>query len=106
MRAILISELFLTPLLRFLDISGNIQRHVLAPRALTQSEMNLNFLGTPYRLGERFTVRTQIGTPDSRLIILLMNFWFASSTAVSFLLFSFMVLQFWWSNTTLTSIAL
>jgi hypothetical protein len=57
MRAILISELFLTPLLRILDISGNLQRHVIAPRALTQSEMNLNFLGTPYRLGERFTVR-------------------------------------------------
>ena len=57
-RAILISELVLTPLLRLLDIYGNLQRHVLAPRAPTQFEMNLNFLGTSYRLGERFTVRT------------------------------------------------
>lgn len=75
MRAILISELFLTPLLRFLDISGNIQRHVIAPRALTQSEMNLNFLGTPYRLGERFTVRnTGMPVADPLLIAWLINF--------------------------------
>jgi hypothetical protein len=77
MRAILISELFLTPLLRFLDISGNIQRHVIAPRALTQSEMNLNFLGTPYRLGERFTVRiTGMPVSDPRLITWLIHFGF------------------------------
>ena len=56
MRAILISELLLTPLLRYIDIGGNFQRHIVAPRALTQAEMDLNFLGTPYRLGERFTV--------------------------------------------------
>lgn len=55
---ILISELLVTPFLRYIDLSGNFKRHILAPRALTQQEMNLNFLGTPYRLGERFTVRS------------------------------------------------
>ena len=54
---ILISELLVTPFLRWADLSGNFQRHILAPRAMTQQEMNLNFLGTRYRLGERFTVR-------------------------------------------------
>lgn len=54
---ILISELLVTQFLRYADMAGNFQRHILAPRAMTQSEMNLNFLGTPYRLGERFTVK-------------------------------------------------
>jgi len=57
---ILISELLVTPFLRFADPPGNFQRHVLAPRALTQQEMNLNFIGTPYRLGERFTVHNSM----------------------------------------------
>ena len=56
MYAIMWSELIIVPLLRILDIGGNLKRHILAPRAMTQEEMNLNFLGTPYRIGERFTV--------------------------------------------------
>jgi hypothetical protein len=46
--AILWSELWITPLLRLLDLWGNIQKHVLAPRARTQEQMNLNFQGTKY----------------------------------------------------------
>lgn len=59
--AILVSELLITPLIRVLDIGGNIKRHIVAPRAMTQQEMNLNFRGTRYRLGERFTVSTSFG---------------------------------------------
>jgi hypothetical protein len=55
--AILWSELWLSPALRVLDIGGNIKKHFLAPRAATQEAMNNNFLGTPYNLGERYTVR-------------------------------------------------
>ena len=44
MQAVLVSELLVTPFMRFMDIGGNVARHVIAPRALTQSEMNRNFL--------------------------------------------------------------
>jgi hypothetical protein len=54
--AILLSDVYLTPLLRLIDVAGNFKKHVLAPRAKTQEEMNLNFQGTFYNLGERYTV--------------------------------------------------
>lgn len=54
--AILLSDVWLTPLLRLVDIVGNFKKHVLAPRAKTQEEMNLSFQGTFYNLGERYTV--------------------------------------------------
>lgn len=60
MYAILLSELIIVPLMRIIDIVGNFKRHILAPRAMTQEEMNLNFLGTPYRIGERFTALTNV----------------------------------------------
>lgn len=44
--AILWTELWLVPLLRLLDLYGNFQKHVLAPRSRTQELMNLNFQGT------------------------------------------------------------
>lgn len=49
------SEFTITPLLKILDLSGNFQKHFLAPRARTQEQMNTNFQGTPYNLGERYT---------------------------------------------------
>jgi hypothetical protein len=54
--AILLSDVWLSPLLRLIDIVSNLKKHVLAPRAKTQDEMNLNFQGTFYNLGERYTV--------------------------------------------------
>jgi hypothetical protein len=50
----------LTPGLRLLDIVGNIKKHILAPRANTQAEMNLSFQGTFYNLGERYTDLTKV----------------------------------------------
>jgi hypothetical protein len=44
--AILWNELWLTPLLRLLDLWGNFKKHVLAPRSRNQELMNLNFQGT------------------------------------------------------------
>lgn len=35
-------------------------KHVLAPRASTQAEMNLAFQGTFYNLGERYTDLTKV----------------------------------------------
>jgi hypothetical protein len=58
--AVLWSELWLTPALRILDISGAIQKHYLGPRARTQEQMNKWFQGTNYNLGERYTDLTKI----------------------------------------------
>lgn len=58
--SILWSELWLVPGLRLLDLWGNIQKHVLAPRARNQELMNLNFQGTFYNLGERYTDLTKV----------------------------------------------
>ena len=55
--SILWSELFLSPFLKLIDIFGNIQKHVIAPRMRTQESMNSCFQGTQYNLGERYTVR-------------------------------------------------
>ena len=54
------SELFLVPFLRLVDISSNFKKHILAPRSRTQEEMNMNFQGTPYNLGERYTDLTKV----------------------------------------------
>lgn len=58
--AILWSELLVVPFLRLLDIVGTLKKHILAPRAVTQEQMNLSFQGTPYNLGERYTDLTKI----------------------------------------------
>jgi hypothetical protein len=55
--AILLSDVWLSPLLRLSDWMSNLKKHVLAPRARTQEEMNLSFQGTSYNMGERYTVR-------------------------------------------------
>ena len=38
----------------------SITQHILAPRARTQEQMNMFFLGTPYHLGERYTDLTKV----------------------------------------------
>jgi len=48
------SQITVAPVLQILDIGGNIQRHILAPRAKTQVEMNMFMRGTPVNLAERF----------------------------------------------------
>ncbi len=58
--AILWSELLVSPFLRILDATGLFKKHVLAPRARNQEEMNLSFQGTPYNLGERYTDFTKV----------------------------------------------
>ncbi|KAL7559500.1 hypothetical protein ACA910_010314 [Epithemia clementina (nom. ined.)] len=59
-KAILVSELYVTPLLSLLDISSNINKHYFAPRAKTQDQMNSYFYGTQYSIGERYTGLTNI----------------------------------------------
>eukprot|EP00557_Chaetoceros_sp_GSL56_P010713 CAMPEP_0176478664 /NCGR_PEP_ID=MMETSP0200_2-20121128/1309_1 /TAXON_ID=947934 /ORGANISM="Chaetoceros sp., Strain GSL56" /LENGTH=987 /DNA_ID=CAMNT_0017874621 /DNA_START=38 /DNA_END=3001 /DNA_ORIENTATION=- len=55
LNALLISEMFLPPLITILDISGNLSKHYFAPRAKTMHQMLLCFKGTPYNLAEKYT---------------------------------------------------
>eukprot|EP00977_Amphora_coffeiformis_P002720 scaffold521_cov167-Amphora_coffeaeformis.AAC.11 len=52
--ALFFSQLGLTPTLQLLDIAGNLSRHVFAPRAKTQEEMNQKFGGAEMFLAERY----------------------------------------------------
>lgn len=56
MNGIMFSEIYLPPLLNFLDIMGNLSKHYFAPRARTLQQMLLCFKGTPYHLAEKYTV--------------------------------------------------
>ena len=46
--------------MRLSDYMGNLKKHVLAPRARNQEQMNRSFQGTFYNLGERYTDFTKI----------------------------------------------
>lgn len=48
------SQLCISPGLQILDIYGNLQRHILAPMARTQDEMNQLMRGTEVTLAERY----------------------------------------------------
>lgn len=54
--AVFITEMFKTPVTQALDIPGNFQRHILAPRMPDQRRMNACFIGAFYEISERYTV--------------------------------------------------
>jgi hypothetical protein len=58
--AILWSELWIAPLLRLLDLWGNIKKHIIAPRARNQEQMNLSFQGTRVSRAMAAVVATSI----------------------------------------------
>ena len=58
--AIFISEIVTVNALQLLDISGNINRHILAPRQNNQRDMSLCMRGTEIELAERYTNLTKI----------------------------------------------
>lgn len=58
--ALLISEMFLPPLISIIDIMGNLSKHYFAPRAKTMHQMLLCFKGTPYNLAEKYTVSSNV----------------------------------------------
>lgn len=67
--AVFVAELILVPLARLIDFPGHFRRHVLAPRALTQDGMNLNFVGHPVELAERVTDLTKM---------VFLSFWYSA----------------------------
>uniref|UniRef100_A0A7S4IST2 Uncharacterized protein n=1 Tax=Odontella aurita TaxID=265563 RepID=A0A7S4IST2_9STRA len=58
--ALLFSACLARPVYHLVDPYGTFRKHVLGPRATTQEMMNLNFMGTTYHLGERYTDMTKI----------------------------------------------
>ena len=54
-QSILLADAFSTPVLRFLDIQGIINRNLIAPRVSTQDEMNLLYTPQDWTLSERYT---------------------------------------------------
>jgi Cytosolic domain of 10TM putative phosphate transporter len=58
--ALLWSELWISPVYRLMDVTGNLKKHILAPRTRSQEEMNVHFQGTQYNLGERYTDMTKV----------------------------------------------
>lgn len=54
---IFFTELVTSNVLHLLDISGNFNRHIKAPRAVTQEDMNKCMEGSEIHLAERYTVR-------------------------------------------------
>uniref|UniRef100_A0A7R9VPM3 CSC1/OSCA1-like cytosolic domain-containing protein n=1 Tax=Pseudictyota dubia TaxID=2749911 RepID=A0A7R9VPM3_9STRA len=84
---VLLTEMILTPCLRLLDIVGNIRKHILAPRSKTQEMMNLNFTGTIYNLGERYT--------DFTKVIFLVVFYSALNPNAFFIGFATLLIQYY-----------
>lgn len=58
---VMVAELFFSPLIYMSDAKENFRKHILAPRARDQDEMNSYFSGTKFELAERYTVRGSAG---------------------------------------------
>lgn len=58
--SILFFELLFTPAILLIDPLSFVKKHYLAPRAITQEQMNANFSGTIYTLSERYTNLTKL----------------------------------------------
>ena len=54
---IFFTELVTSNVLNLLDITGNYNRHIRAPRSVTQEDMDMNMEGSDVQLAERYTVR-------------------------------------------------
>ncbi len=54
-QSVLLSDALTSPLIRILDLSGNLNRYVLAPLATTDTMARALNMGTDYLLGEWYT---------------------------------------------------
>ena len=57
---VIYAELFTIPIIKLLDIVGFVKKHILAPRARDQEEMNAYFMGAKSDLAERYTDATKV----------------------------------------------
>ena len=58
--SIIFAEMFTIPIIKLLDIMGNVRKHILAPRATDQEEMNSYFGGGKFELAERYSDATKV----------------------------------------------
>ena len=56
---VIVAELLLNPIILLMDLPENFRKHVLAPRARNQEEMNACFGGGRFWLAERYTVSSR-----------------------------------------------
>eukprot|EP01082_Thalassiosira_pseudonana_P015471 g13944.t1.1.5e17418c g13944 g13944.t1 contig9:789813-792639(-) len=85
--ALLLSEMVVSPLLRYFDIFEIMSRHYYAPRAKTQEEMFSCFSGGWYNLAERFT--------DFTKILLVAIFYSPFYPLIYFLSATILFIQYW-----------
>lgn len=78
--AIFFSEIVTITALQLLDIGGNINRHIFAPRAKTQEDINQCMSGSVVELAERYTNMTKI---------LFLALWYSSIYPAALFLCSF-----------------
>jgi len=92
-----IVEIVKDPILQYLDIFGNINRHYFGPRAVDQRRMNLCFQGSNYDLSERYTNLTKIlFLTFFYCTIFPVAFFLASlSMTVTFVMDKFSILRSW-----------
>ncbi|KAL7563221.1 hypothetical protein ACA910_014494 [Epithemia clementina (nom. ined.)] len=57
---IIFAELVTIPIIKLVDIIGFVRKHILAPRAEDQDEMNSYFIGGKFELSERYTDATKV----------------------------------------------
>jgi hypothetical protein len=76
-QSLFVSQLCITPLVQMLDIGGNISRHLKAPRATTQEEMDRCMRGTPVHLAARYA---------NLIKYLFMTLWYCSIYPAAFFL--------------------
>ena len=85
--ALMISEMFVSPLLRYLDPVSFYKQHYIAPRAKTEDELFNCFDGGKYNIAERFT--------DYTKVLLLCTFYSAFYPLIYFLGAAILFLQYW-----------
>jgi len=57
---LIFAELFTIPIIKLTDIMGIVRKHILAPRAADQDEMNSYFVGGKFELQERYCDMTKV----------------------------------------------
>lgn len=85
--ALMISEMIVSPLLRYFDVMTILNRHYFAPRAKTEEELFSCFSGGWYNLGERYT--------DFTKVLILCTFYSTFYPLIYFLGAAILLGQYW-----------
>lgn len=94
---VILAELFTIPVTKMCDFMGNFRKHVLAPRAKNQEEMNACMMGGKFDLAERYTDATKVIFVSLLYSSVLPESFFlgAAALAIHFLFGKFCLLRIW-----------